>query len=123
MKQPYQKYIKTILLDEFDKTVKSQGIEAFFTPDEILKYGKEKLKSLAARYLVKKILIDHSNDEISYHDIEIFNKENGKPIISFKKHYSEKHVHISISHTRVRATVLVILEDLKSNDKKQITGY
>ncbi len=111
MKQPYEKYIETILLDEFDKIAGSKGLEAFFTGKEIANYGNEKkLKSLAARYLIKKKLLEIAGHKIVYHDIEILNKKNGKPVITFKKHYSEKNVHISISHTRVRATVLIILE-------------
>jgi len=112
MNTKYHKYIETILLDEFSKIAESKGLDTFFTPAEIEKYGKEKkLKSLAARYLIKQTLIKNANNKLDYHDIEIFNKENGKPIISFNKHYSEKNVHISISHTRVRATVLVILDE------------
>ena len=107
----YTKYIETILLEDFGKIAESKGLETFFTNKEIENYGKEKrLRSLAARYLIKEKLLEIADNRLGYHDIEILNERNGKPVITIKKYYSEKNVHISISHTRVRATVLVVLE-------------
>ena len=107
----YTKYIETILLDDFGKIAESKGLETFFTKKEIEIYGKErKPRSLAARYLIKEKLLEIADRKLGYHDIEILNEKNGKPVIKIKKYYSEKNVHISISHTRVRATVLVVLD-------------
>ncbi len=110
-----KKGIKTISLDEFCDLANKQGLNKFFTSKEISDYGKEKkLKSLAARYLIKKYIISNYKNHVDYKDIEILNKTNGKPIINTKFDDIKKNIMFSISHTRERATVLIVYKQLRN---------
>jgi len=112
MNNRFTKYTKSLLLSEFDYLLQTHKLNEFFSDDEISAYGSEKgYKSLAARYLIKKILINHAQNLLNYSDISILNESNGKPRLLLKKRYTETNVHISLSHTRKRVSVLVIIDD------------
>jgi phosphopantetheinyl transferase (holo-ACP synthase) len=107
----YIKLTKTVLLESFYKEIEKNGLEDFFLDKEIELYAKEVgRRSLAARWLVKKLIIEHYKNKIGFNDIMITTAENGKPILTiFNKSITDK-ILISISHTKVRATGMVVIE-------------
>ena len=109
-----QKIIKEISIEDFNTQVSYSQYNEYFTFKEIEKFGKKNNKaSLAARYLIKKILIKWMCDALKPVDIEILNNEYGRPQISSKKINMElqKKIHISISHTKSKAIALVIFDN------------
>lgn len=106
----YIKLTKTVLLEDFYLEIEKNGLEDFFMDEEIRLYGKEAGKrSLAARWLAKKLIIEHYKNKIGFNDIMITSAENGKPILKiFSKKISD-NILISISHTKVRATGMVVI--------------
>ena len=68
--------------------------------------------SLCARFCTKeavvKALAEFDIDNVYYGDIEILNKENGKPFLKIAK-YPEIKAKISLSHTKNYACANVIL--------------
>ena len=109
-----QKIIKEISIDDFNIQISYSQYDEYFTFKEIEKFGKKNNKaSLAARYLIKKILIEWVGDALKPVDIEILNNEYGRPQIFSKKISKEiqKKIHFSVSHTKSKAIVLVIFDD------------
>ncbi|MBS4013326.1 MAG: hypothetical protein KGZ97_06145 [Bacteroidetes bacterium] len=107
----YIKHTKTVLLESFYKEIEKNGLEDFFLDEEIQLYGKEVGKrSLAARWLVKKMIIEHYKNKIGFNDIMIISAENGKPIIKIFSEKISDNILISISHTKVRVTGMVVIE-------------
>lgn len=108
-----QKIIKELNVDDFNNQICYSKYNECFTFKEIEKFGKKSNKaSLAARYLIKKILIECLDDALKPIDIEILNNEYGRPQI-FSKKISEdvqKKIHFSISHTKSIAIALVIFD-------------
>lgn len=91
--------------------IETHSLACFFAQEEITLYANDKqMKSLAARYLIKDIIKKHLYKDLSYRDIIILNESDGRPKLSIKKTDTNKHVHISLTHTRVRAGALVIIE-------------
>ncbi|MDA3953902.1 MAG: hypothetical protein PF485_09660 [Bacteroidales bacterium] len=90
----------------------------FFTENELkIIEHKNFVKSLGARYLIKKMILEYLAIENRYKDIEIENRSTGKPIIKFTGTVKEKikesgitNVQISVSHSRNFITSIVILE-------------
>jgi holo-[acyl-carrier protein] synthase len=102
--------IKTFFLENLE--------DNFFTENELkLVEQKNKIKSLGARYLIKKSILEYLAIENKYKDIEIVNQSTGKPIVKFTGSVKEKikesgitNVQISISHSRNFISSIVILE-------------
>ncbi len=99
----------------------SDNIHLFFTKKEIQNFEKEKgLRSFAARYLIKKLLIDYFDNTLEYTNIEILNNELGKPFINIiekkqsRKLSGEKNeiskIECTLSHSRKYIAVLVAIE-------------
>jgi holo-[acyl-carrier protein] synthase len=69
----------------------------------------------AAKEAVVKALGTGFGKEVSWKDIEILNKESGKPEAILSKKTNEKFnnpkIHISISHSQSHATAIAIWED------------
>jgi len=108
-----QKIIKEISIDDFNKQISYNRYNEYFTLNEVEKFGKKNNKgSLAARYLIKKILIEWVSDALIPIDIEILNNEYGRPQISSNKISKDmqKKIHFSISHTKSVAVALVIFD-------------
>lgn len=90
----------------------------FFTENELkLTEQKNHIKSLGARYLIKKSILEYLGVENKYKDIEIVNQSTGKPIVIFIGNVKEKirnmgivNVQISISHSRNFISSIVIIE-------------
>ena len=109
-----QKIIKEISVDNFNIQISYSQYTEYFTFKEIEKFGKKNNRaSLAARYLIKKILIEWVGDALKPVDIEILNNEYGRPQIFSKKISKEilKKIHFSISHTKSKAIALVIFDN------------
>ena len=78
---------------------------------------KNAIKSLGARYLIKRAILDHIDRGDSYLEIEITNDEQENPDIVFYNRVKNKvnemginNVQISISHSKNFIAILVILE-------------
>jgi holo-[acyl-carrier protein] synthase len=90
----------------------------YFTANEIDSVDhKNALKSLGARYLIKRAILDHIDRGEAYLEIEIKNDDQEKPEIVFYNRVKNKikemgisNVQISISHSRNFIAILVILE-------------
>lgn len=90
----------------------------FFTENELkLAEQKNVIKSLGARYLIKKSILEYLDIENKYKDIEIVNHSTGKPIVTFMASVKEKiresgitNVQVSISHSRNFISSIVILD-------------
>ncbi len=107
----YSKYLETIAYSQFEEKLKSDGLHSFFSPEELELYGKEKkARSLAARWLIKQILIRHFGEKLNYETISITSSENGKPKLKLHGIEIGNHIHISLSHSRHYITALVIIE-------------
>lgn len=84
----------------------------YFTIQEIEIYGKKKKKgSLAARQLLKRMLIENFDNSINFTDIEILNNDLGKPILFIKNYKSSQleNIHFSLSHSKKEVAVLLVL--------------
>ncbi|MDO5557107.1 MAG: holo-ACP synthase [Clostridia bacterium] len=68
--------------------------------------GKNKYEHFAARFAAKEAVFkalsqEYKNDEISYKDIEIDNKENGRPFVNINNMTQPNiNVDISLSHIK-----------------------
>ena len=108
-----QKISREINIDDFNNQISYSDYNEHFTINEIEKFGKKNNKaSLAARYLIKRILIEWVGDALKPIDIEILNNEYGRPQIFSKKISKDiqKKIHFSISHTKSMAYALVIFD-------------
>ena len=109
-----QKISREINIDDFNNQISYSDYNEHFTINEIEKFGKKNNKaSLAARYLIKKILIEWVGDALKPIDIEILNNEYGRPQIFSKKISKDiqKKIHFSVSHTKSMAIALVIFDN------------
>jgi len=92
--------------------------EYYFSSKELNSVeNKNILKSLGARYLIKRAILDHIELGDAYLEIEIMNDEQEKPEIIFYNRVRNRindlgitNVQISISHSRNFIAILVILE-------------
>lgn len=108
----YCKYLETIAYSQFEEILKSDGMHAFFSGEEIKFYGKEKkARSLAARWLIKQILIRHFGEKLTHKAISITSLHNGKPRLKLYNTEIRNPIHISLSHSRHYITALVIIEE------------
>ncbi|MBU8893206.1 MAG: hypothetical protein KOO66_10535 [Bacteroidales bacterium] len=91
----------------------------FFTDNELKSVEhKNKIKSTGARYLIKKSILDHLKLSDDYHDIEIENEADGKPVVRLTRKVRKKaeemnigNIQISISHSRNLISTLVVVEE------------
>ncbi len=110
MKADYIRYVEYISLESFNEMIHKTSIKHYFTDEEIALYSVDKKRrSLAARWIIKKILIKHYKSELNYKDISITNKQNGKPVLKINKTGMKDQIRISLSHTRIRAVGMVII--------------
>ena len=100
-------------MDDFHALIRDSRYKEYFTLNEIERFGTRNNKaSLAARYLIKKILIERMGGALKPVDIEILNNEYGRPQICCHKISKDlqKKIHISVSHTGSMAMALVIID-------------
>ena len=112
------KIIESIVpLNEIEPELLKYQESEIFTDQELKQNEfKNKTKSLGARYLIKKSVLDFL-EQNNYHEIEILNSKQGKPEIFIKGKAKEsmeirsiKNTQISISHSRNYIATLVIIE-------------
>lgn len=79
--------------------------------------NKNNIKSIGARYLIKKSILDYLNLHKQFKDIEIESDERGKPNVGFTgevereiKEQGINNVQVSISHSRNFISTLVVFE-------------
>lgn len=78
--------------------------------------GINKFQSYAARFAAKEAVFKAISDlmkndyEIEWKQIEILNKENGKPFVNIIKDIEIKNIDISLSHINEIALASVIIE-------------
>lgn len=106
------KISQTFNLSTFETQVPEKDYGNYFTIDEISQYSKKRSKgSLAVRYLLKKIIIEHFEQSINYTDLEVLNSPTGKPELSFRKPLNKsERILFSLSHTKSTVAVLVVFE-------------
>jgi len=105
-------------VEEIEIILLKNAEEYFFNKNELKSVEhKNKIKSLGARYLIKKSILDYLNLHEDYKDIEIDSDEQGKPFVRFigrvKKKIEEMgigNVQVSISHSRNFISTLVVLD-------------
>lgn len=90
--------------------------DIYFTSKERELYAK-RFKSLIARYLIKKDLLDMLNRD-DYYNIEILNNNYGKPYMKFgekiKKELIRRQIHIgdiSMSHSKNYIVSLIVYSE------------
>jgi len=108
---PCTRYQETLPLTHFEQTMRHEDKNDIFLQEEIDLYGKEiKPKSLAARLMIKDILIRHFTGKLLYHQISITSLPNGKPMLKILSSDITETIDISISHSRNYISVLVLIE-------------
>lgn len=108
-----QKFTKRYNINDFENTIKEKLYPKYFTKSEVESYGKRRKKgSLAARYLLKELLIENVDKNLKYTDIEVLNNSLGKPILKIKnlEKTQLEHLNFSISHSKDTAIVLLIID-------------
>ncbi len=108
-----QKIIRKLNISEFEKNINELKYNEYFTEKERELYGKRRKKgSLAARYILKNIIIEKIDKNLKYSDIEILNNDFGKPFLAIHKLEQEilKKIHFSISHSKDDAIVLFVID-------------
>jgi holo-[acyl-carrier-protein] synthase len=104
--------IKT--LAEMDEIFTDQSVKTFFSDNEIESVkDKNQMKSLGARYLIKKSILDYFQLDDDYRDIEIKYGTNGKPELYLHGELKKKiqqNIQISLSHSRNFISTLVVIE-------------
>ncbi len=110
----HKKHVETYKIKDFTNLVDESLYPNYFTDKEIYAFGKKRKKgSLAARYLIKKLLTEYFNNKIKFADIEILNDEMGKPSLKISSLPSSEteHIYFSLSHTKDTVAVLIIFEN------------
>jgi len=108
--------IDIIEIKRLKQAIKKWGdsfLNRVFTQDEI-KYAKKRkfpYQHLAARFAVKEAVLKAigENSKISWHDIQIFNDENGRPVCKLRTTDNNTDVLVSISHTKEYAVASAII--------------
>ncbi|MFO7828260.1 MAG: hypothetical protein R6V23_06550 [Bacteroidales bacterium] len=114
----YKEIVAVKSVEQIEAVLFKQTDDYYFIENEIKSSeNKNIIKSLGSRYLAKKSILDYLDLKDEYHDIEIQNEQNGKPVVTVKGRVKEvlskrniQKVHISISHSKNYVSVLVILE-------------
>jgi len=105
------KYVRTEPLELFEQHMQTNTNVVFFTTEEIGLYAGQSIpKSLAARWLIKEILIEHFGEVLSHQQISITSSETGKPVLHLSQPDITNPIHISISHSKNYISAMVIIE-------------
>ena len=110
----YQEISQLKSISEIESLFKEYSYEDFFNQNEIKSVENKNVnKSLGARYLIKKSIVEYFKNKINYKDFEIYNGENGEPKILVHNDIQTelmKNIRISISHSRNFIATLVVIE-------------
>lgn len=107
-----------IELSQFNQLAVPDFVSQWFSADEIEAYSlKANPGSLAARYLIKREILAYTKGVCEGREISILNDSWGSPVLHCPtsvwqalESLGTPHIHFSISHTRLRAMVLIIFE-------------
>lgn len=114
----YKEIVQIKTFEEIEAILFKQANDNYFMDREIKSVEhKNTVKSLGARYLIKKSILDFLKIEDEFTNIEIQNEETGKPVVKYTGKVERKineqkvsNIQISISHSRNFVTTLVIIE-------------
>lgn len=114
----FKEFSQTRSVKDIEGILQNHPNDYYFSTNEINSVEhKNALKSLGARYLIKRIILDYLKLEDNYLEIEIENDEQEKPNIIFYSKVKNKikelgisNVQISISHSKNFIATLVIFE-------------
>ena len=108
--------IDIIEINRLKQAIKKWGdsfLNRVFTQDEVDYAKKRKFpyQHLAARFAVKEAVLKAigENSKISWHDIQIFNDKNGRPVCSLRDKDNNRNILVSISHTKEYAVASAII--------------
>lgn len=119
MKSEMQKEIVHVKsIDEIEEILFKRADDYYFIDKELKSVEhKNTIKSLGARYLIKRSILDFLELGDEFNDIEIENEDKGRPVVKYTgkvlaaiKSKNVRNVQISISHSRNFVTTLVIIE-------------
>ena len=110
-------------IDRFEKVInrwKKRFIERILTPKEIeYCYNKsDSISSMAVRFAAKEALIKCLSDSdqigFTWHEMEILNEVNGRPIVYFYGKLADclknNNIFLSMSHSLTSAIAMIVLE-------------
>jgi len=114
----FKEISQTRSVKDIEGILKNNPQEYYFSSHELNSVEhKNALKSLGARYLIKRSILDYIEMGDAYLEIEIKNDEQEKPDIIFYNRVRNKikelginSVQISISHSKNFIAILVIIE-------------
>ncbi len=114
----YKEIVQVKSIREIKEVLLKENEDYYFTENELKSVeNKNRIKSLGARYLIKKSMLEFFNLGNEFQEIEISNSEEGKPMVLLKgkvKMFLDKEkvvsVNISISHSRNFVSTLVVIE-------------
>ena len=114
----YREFVQIKSLKEVELIVSKYTNNDLFTDNELNFVAfKNKAKSLGARYLIKKSILDFLDLKNGFIDIEIANEKQGKPFVTFKGKVRNmldemkiNNIQVSISHSKNFISTLVVME-------------
>jgi phosphopantetheinyl transferase (holo-ACP synthase) len=114
----FKEIVQVKSLEEI-KAIILKNSSKYFTEKELKSVeDKNTIKSLGARYLIKRSVLDYLKLENQYHDIEIENEDDGKPILKYLGvvlkiaiEMNIADIKISISHSGNFVSTLVVIEE------------
>lgn len=110
----YQELSEIKTVKELENFFNENSYNTFFSDDELnAVQNKNQIKSLGARYLIKKSILDYYHLNDSFKEIEIVNGKNGKPeliLMDQLKNVIQNKIHISLSHSRNYISTLVVID-------------
>lgn len=118
--------IDVVDIDRFEKIVErwnDKFLNRILTPKE-LEYCRQKhnaLHSMAARFAAKEALIkclpDQDQIGFSWHEMQVVNAENGRPVVQIQGRLEERlegrQIHVSLSHSHNSAVAVIVLENME----------
>ena len=114
----YKEITQVKSVEEIEAILDNHSTDYYFTENELKSVeNKNSVKSLGARYLIKRTILDYLNLDKNYKGIEIESEEHGKPTVVFTREVRARieekeinNVQVSISHSRNFISTLVVLE-------------
>lgn len=114
----HKEIVQVKSFDEIEEILFKHADDYYFIDKELKSVEhKNTIKSLGARYLIKKSILNFLELGDEFNDIEIENEDTGRPFVKFTgkalaaiKSKKVCNVQISISHSRNFVTTLVVIE-------------
>ncbi|WP_456325834.1 holo-ACP synthase [Desulfonauticus submarinus] len=114
--------VEVTRIEKIYSRYKAHFIKKILTPKEKEKISKPEVLYLASRFAVKEAVVKAIGTGfragIGFQDIEVVKSSDGKPNIILKnkaleafKKMGGKFIHVSITHTKLIASAVVIIEN------------